>query len=146
MKMQLPPPNNFSIASKPPSYSAPQQRQGAFVERPLRDLVRDAQQKNPKLAPKLGAVLREITALRDGLKIDVDFIDSIETLTENGLGHLPDLINKIHFLRTHDREGNLLGICVLLANPLDAVTLLEGLWLNLAFLKSRLPKVHLQTE
>jgi hypothetical protein len=39
MKIQLTP-NNFSIASKPPAYSAPPQRQGATVEQSVLDLIK----------------------------------------------------------------------------------------------------------
>jgi hypothetical protein len=141
MKMQLSQNTTTNIAKNPQAYSAPQQRQGTFVERPLRDLVEAAKVENPKLANAFNSVSRKIRALQNGLKIDLQFIDSIETLTEIDHGHLPELINEIHFLRTLDRDGNLLGICLLSDNPQDADTLLEGLWRNLDFLKSGLPNV-----
>ena len=127
MKMQLSPITTTTIANSRPSYSTPQQRQGTFVELPLRDLVKDAQndaQNNaiPELATYLGLVLKKIRANRDGLIINVTSIDGE------------------YFLQTLDRDGNTLGLC-LLGNPLDANTLLDGLWSKLVFLKSPLLQV-----
>lgn len=123
MKMQLSQNTTTNIAKNPPAYSAPPQRQGTFVERPLRDLVEAAKDENPKLAKAFNSVLRKIRANRDGLILDVTSIDGE------------------YIFETLDRNGNLLGICLLSDNPQDADTLLDGLWSNLVFLKSRLPQV-----
>ncbi len=78
MKMQLPPPNNFSIAKNPPAYSAPPQRQGAieevqyaFVDNSVIRLVKASKQKYPDLATEFDRVLQEMKAVPQNSRIEV---------------------------------------------------------------------------
>jgi hypothetical protein len=81
MKIQLTP-NNFSIASKPPAYFAPQQRQGAvvqekaieevkyaIVDNSFRNYIKGQIRKNPSARKELMAGLREMRAVPQHSKI-----------------------------------------------------------------------------
>jgi len=71
MKMQLPPPNNFSTANSRPPYSAQPQRQGAIVDKSLEDFVRNASTKHPELATEFDAVVKRMIAVTQNSRIGV---------------------------------------------------------------------------
>ena len=77
MKMQLPPPNNFSIANSRPSYYAQPQRQGAIVDNSVRRLVQAEKKANPKLAQEFNAILREMRSVKCTLKVDVEIREGV---------------------------------------------------------------------
>jgi hypothetical protein len=78
MKIQLTPPNNFSIAKNPQAYSAPPQRQGAIeevkyaiVENSVVRLVQDAKIKYPDLATEFDRVLQQMKDVPQSSRIEV---------------------------------------------------------------------------
>lgn len=69
MMMQLPPPNNFSIANSRSAYSVPQQREGAIVDNSFRQFVKGEIRKNPGARKELMAVLQAMRAVPQHSKI-----------------------------------------------------------------------------
>jgi len=93
MKMQLPPPNNFSIAKNPSAFSAPPQRQGLDFAPCARRLItgiyeksgstRGASPGSPVVENYFPEIIRQIQEHKDGLTAFADFSTGSPSIVVN---------------------------------------------------------------